>query len=133
MNLNTSRYRNSRFRGSALHCEQEISIGNVIGDNIITITLVFGLVALIRSFQVFLSEILSTVRESHRKNTRSATHILATYPLFFSALPCPFIMRARKWSLIIFRLFPFKEAFSKTGNKTFIWDRTEPKPCRLSM
>jgi len=48
----------------ALHCEQEISIGNVIGDNIITITLVFGLVALIRSFQVSLSEILSTLHAS---------------------------------------------------------------------
>lgn len=73
----------------ALHCEQEISIGNVIGDNIITITLVFGLVALIRSFQVSLSEILSTLRASHRKNTRSATHILATYPLFFSVREIP--------------------------------------------
>jgi len=46
--------------------EQEISIGNVIGDNIITITLVFGLVALIvtfngQSFNVTSSEILTTV------------------------------------------------------------------------
>ncbi|MEM2975170.1 MAG: hypothetical protein QXE76_05930 [Candidatus Bathyarchaeia archaeon] len=32
---------------AALQGEQEISIGNVIGDNIITITLVFGLVAII--------------------------------------------------------------------------------------
>jgi Ca2+/Na+ antiporter len=72
----------------ALHCEREISIGNVIGDNIIMITLVFGLVALIRSPQVFLSEILSTLRASHRKNMRSATLILATYPLFFSAHVC---------------------------------------------
>jgi cation:H+ antiporter len=46
---------------AALHGEQEISIGNVIGDNIITITLVFGLVALIKSFQVSISEILSTM------------------------------------------------------------------------
>jgi cation:H+ antiporter len=46
---------------AALHGEQEISIGNVIGDNIITITLVFGLIALLKSFYVSLSEILSTV------------------------------------------------------------------------
>ena len=44
------------FRG-----EQEISIGNVIGDNIITMTLVFGIVGLIRPFTVSASEILSTV------------------------------------------------------------------------
>lgn len=46
--------------------EQEISIGNVIGDNIITITLVFGLVAVIatlngRLFYVPPSEVLTTV------------------------------------------------------------------------
>jgi cation:H+ antiporter len=46
---------------AALHGEQEISIGNVIGDNIITITLVLGLVALIRSFTVSVEEILTTV------------------------------------------------------------------------
>jgi len=46
---------------AALHGEQEISIGNVIGDNIITITLVLGIVALIRSFTVPLQEILTTV------------------------------------------------------------------------
>ncbi|MEM3759499.1 MAG: hypothetical protein QXZ02_00115 [Candidatus Bathyarchaeia archaeon] len=49
-----------------LEGEQEISIGNVIGDNIITITLVFGLVAIIvplkgHSFGVALPEILITV------------------------------------------------------------------------
>ncbi len=46
---------------AALHGEQEISIGNVIGDNIITITLVFGIVALIRTFTVSMQEILTTV------------------------------------------------------------------------
>ncbi|MEM2281134.1 MAG: sodium:calcium antiporter [Candidatus Bathyarchaeia archaeon] len=46
---------------AALHGEQEISIGNVIGDNIITMTLVLGLVALIRSFDVSIWEILTTV------------------------------------------------------------------------
>lgn len=51
---------------AALQGEQEISIGNVIGDNIITITLVFGLVAIIvplrgHSFDVALQEILTTV------------------------------------------------------------------------
>jgi len=46
---------------AALHGEQEISIGNVIGDNVITITLVLGIVALIRSFTVTWQEILTTV------------------------------------------------------------------------
>jgi cation:H+ antiporter len=51
---------------AALQGEQEISIGNVIGDNIITITLVFGLIAIIvplrgHSFYVALPEILTTV------------------------------------------------------------------------
>ncbi|MCS7124261.1 MAG: sodium:calcium antiporter [Candidatus Bathyarchaeota archaeon] len=46
---------------AALRGEQEISIGNVIGDNIITMTLVFGIVALIRSFPVSILEILTTV------------------------------------------------------------------------
>ncbi|MEM2148048.1 MAG: calcium/sodium antiporter [Candidatus Bathyarchaeia archaeon] len=46
---------------AALHGEQEISVGNVIGDNIITITLVFGIIGLIRSFTVTLFEILLTV------------------------------------------------------------------------
>jgi cation:H+ antiporter len=46
---------------AAMAGEQEISIGNVIGDNIITITLVFGLVAVIRPFNVLPSEIMTTV------------------------------------------------------------------------
>ncbi len=46
---------------AALRGEQEISIGNVIGDNIITITLVLGIVALIKSFTVTMAEILTTV------------------------------------------------------------------------
>ncbi|MEM2946684.1 MAG: calcium/sodium antiporter [Candidatus Bathyarchaeia archaeon] len=46
---------------AALHGEHEISIGNVIGDNIITITLVLGIVALIKSFPVTMHEILTTV------------------------------------------------------------------------
>jgi cation:H+ antiporter len=45
---------------AAIAGEQEISIGNVIGDNIITITLVFGLVALIRPITVSFSEVLAT-------------------------------------------------------------------------
>ncbi|MGC8998332.1 MAG: hypothetical protein ACP5JW_02875 [Candidatus Bathyarchaeia archaeon] len=40
---------------------QEISIGKVIGGNIITITIVLGIVALIRTFTVTLQEILTTV------------------------------------------------------------------------
>ena len=47
---------------AALHGEQEISIGNVVGDNIITATLVLGLVALIKwHFTVSVEEILTTV------------------------------------------------------------------------
>jgi cation:H+ antiporter len=40
--------------------EQDIVIGNVIGDNILTLTLVFGLVGLTSSFSVSLSEVLLT-------------------------------------------------------------------------
>jgi cation:H+ antiporter len=40
--------------------EQDITIGNVIGDNMLTITLVFGLVGLTSSFSVSLSEVLYT-------------------------------------------------------------------------
>lgn len=40
--------------------EQEITIGNVIGDNILTLTLVFGTVGLSSSFSVSLSEIMYT-------------------------------------------------------------------------
>jgi len=40
--------------------EQEITIGDVIGDNMLTLTLVFGLVGLTSSFSVSLSEVLYT-------------------------------------------------------------------------
>jgi cation:H+ antiporter len=40
--------------------EQDITIGNVIGDNMLTLTLVFGLVGLTSSFSVSLSEVLLT-------------------------------------------------------------------------
>ncbi|MCW4015518.1 MAG: sodium:calcium antiporter [Candidatus Bathyarchaeota archaeon] len=40
--------------------EQDITIGNVIGDNMLTLTLVFGSVALTSSFSVSLSELLYT-------------------------------------------------------------------------
>ncbi len=45
---------------AALAGEQDIMIGNVIGDNILTLTLVFGLVGLTSSFSVSLSELLLT-------------------------------------------------------------------------
>ena len=45
---------------AALAGEQEIKIGNVIGDNMLTLTLVFGIVGLTSSFSVTLSEILLT-------------------------------------------------------------------------
>jgi cation:H+ antiporter len=74
---------------AALHGEQEISIGNVIGDNIITITLVFGIVALIRSFTVSLQEILTTV----------PFMILVTLALFVMNRRSHKITRA--WSLLM--------------------------------
>ncbi|MEJ2270895.1 MAG: hypothetical protein P8X91_00080 [Candidatus Bathyarchaeota archaeon] len=45
---------------ASLAGEQDITIGNVIGDNMLTLTLVFGLVGLTSSFSVSLSEILYT-------------------------------------------------------------------------
>lgn len=46
---------------AALHGEQEICVGNVIGDNIITLTLVLGLIGLVKNpIQVSLREIMST-------------------------------------------------------------------------
>jgi cation:H+ antiporter len=74
---------------AALHGEQEISIGNVIGDNIITITLVFGIVALIRSFTVSLQEILTNV----------PFMILVTLALFVMNRRSHKITRA--WSLLM--------------------------------
>lgn len=46
---------------SALKREHEISVANILGDNIITITLVLGLVSLIRPMQVIASEIITTI------------------------------------------------------------------------
>jgi len=46
---------------AALEGEHEVSIGNVIGDNIVTITLVFGLVAVIHPFETSALEVLSTM------------------------------------------------------------------------
>jgi cation:H+ antiporter len=46
---------------AAIRKEQEISVGNVIGDNIMTMTLVFGLVSFIRPFDVTPYELLGTV------------------------------------------------------------------------
>ncbi len=45
---------------AALSGEQDITIGNVIGDNMLTLTLVFGLVGLTSTFSVSLSEVLTT-------------------------------------------------------------------------
>jgi len=45
---------------AALAGEEAITIGNVIGDNILTLTLVLGLVGLTSSFTVSLSELLTT-------------------------------------------------------------------------
>lgn len=45
---------------AALAGEQDIVMGNVLGDNILTLTLVFGLVGLTSSFSVSLSELLLT-------------------------------------------------------------------------
>ncbi len=45
---------------AALAGEQDLVIGNVIGDNILTLTLVLGLVGLTSSFSVSLSELFFT-------------------------------------------------------------------------
>jgi len=45
---------------AALAGEQDITIGNVIGDNMLTLTLVFGFVGLTSTFRVSLSEVLLT-------------------------------------------------------------------------
>jgi Ca2+/Na+ antiporter len=45
---------------ATLACEQDITIGNVIGDNMSTLTLVFGIVGLTSSFTITLSEVLYT-------------------------------------------------------------------------
>jgi cation:H+ antiporter len=45
---------------AALAGEHDMVLGNVIGDNILTLTLVFGLVGLTSSFSVSLSELLLT-------------------------------------------------------------------------
>jgi cation:H+ antiporter len=45
---------------AALAGEQDITIGNVIGDNVLTLTLVFGFVGLTSTFSVSLSEVLLT-------------------------------------------------------------------------
>jgi cation:H+ antiporter len=45
---------------ASLAGEQDITIGNVIGDNMLTLTLVFGLVGLTTTFSVTLNEILLT-------------------------------------------------------------------------
>ena len=45
---------------ATLTSEQDITIGNIIGDNMLTLTLVFGLVGLTSTFSVSLSEILYT-------------------------------------------------------------------------
>jgi cation:H+ antiporter len=68
---------------AAMRNEREISVGNVIGDNIVTITLVFGLVSFIRPFDVtpfetlgtvplmiFMTLILLLIARTHRKVTR---------------------------------------------------------------
>ena len=46
---------------SAIKGEHEISVGNIIGDNVITITLVLGIVSLMRPIQVAASEIITTI------------------------------------------------------------------------
>ena len=46
---------------SAVKGEHEISVGNIVGDNVITITLVLGIVSLLRPVQVTTSEILTTI------------------------------------------------------------------------
>jgi cation:H+ antiporter len=77
---------------AAFHGEQEISIGNVIGDNIITMTLVFGVTGLVRSFAVSLSEILLTV----------PFMILITFILYVMSRRSHKI--TKMWSLVMFAI-----------------------------
>jgi len=46
---------------SASKGEHEISVGNVVGDNVIKATLVLGLVSFVQPIQVSVGEILSTI------------------------------------------------------------------------
>ncbi|MBE0633486.1 hypothetical protein IH574_02850, partial [Candidatus Bathyarchaeota archaeon] len=46
---------------SAVKGEHEISVGNIIGDNVITITLVLGLISLMSPIQVTATEIVTTI------------------------------------------------------------------------
>ena len=57
---------------ASLAGEQDITIGNVIGDNMLTLTLVFGMVGLTTTFSVTLNEIILT----------APFMILATFMLF---------------------------------------------------
>ena len=77
------------FVARALRCEQEISVGNVIGGNIITITLVFGLVALIRSLQVSLSDILSNLHATTAKIGDPRPLSLQPIPYFLARMRVP--------------------------------------------
>jgi cation:H+ antiporter len=83
--------------------EQDISLGNIIGDNILTITLVFGLVGIIRPFSISIVEVLTTlpftiliislvmyIGKTHRKITKpisvamlAIAIISFTFQLFF--------------------------------------------------
>lgn len=92
---------------AVLHGEHEISIGNVIGDNIITMTLVFGLVALTKSFQVHISEILSTV----------PFMILITFALYTMNQRSHKITRA--WSILMLTIAVITFTF-ETFNHTII-------------
>jgi cation:H+ antiporter len=46
---------------SAVKGEHEISVGNIIGDNVITITLILGLISLMSPIQVTATEIITTI------------------------------------------------------------------------
>jgi len=74
---------------AAIHGEHEISISNVLGDNIITMTLVLGTVGLIRSFRVMLYDILLTV----------PSMILVTFVLYVISVRSNKITRT--WSLLM--------------------------------
>lgn len=80
---------------AALRGEHEISIGNVIGDNIITMTLVLGTVGLIRSFHVNSYEALLTV----------PFMLLVTFALFVMNMRSHKVTRA--WSVLMLAIAAF--------------------------
>ncbi|MEM3550017.1 MAG: calcium/sodium antiporter [Candidatus Bathyarchaeia archaeon] len=90
---------------AAVHGEQEISIGNAIGDNIITLTLVLGLVGLFKNpIRVSLYEVFST----------TPFMILVTLALFIMNRQKHRITRA--WSIFMLIIAAFAFTYALLNN-----------------